>query len=120
MYIRLSTGSKNAAVLPEPERRTQEDIKYTTFIHNIAKVTLKWCLTCLCTRHQVSFGFDDRDGIFLDWSGARVAGQTDVSHDNLTHIYVMELHHKSHVKIHIFHRWCIQHEPLDRFSSIDG
>ena len=48
--------------------------------------------TCLCTGHEVSLWLDNRNGIFLDrgWSG--VATQSDVTHDNLTHVHVLELH----------------------------
>lgn len=48
--------------------------------------------TCLCTGHEVSFGFDDGDGILLDRSRSGVPTQSDVSHDNLTQVNILELH----------------------------
>ena len=32
-------------------------------------------LTSLCTSHQISFGYDDGNGIFLNWGRLHVIGQ---------------------------------------------
>lgn len=50
--------------------------------------------TCLGAGHQVSFGLDDGDSIFLNRGGASVATQVDVPHDNLPQFHIMELKNK--------------------------
>lgn len=47
--------------------------------------------TCLCAGHEVSLWLDNRDGIFLDRGRSGVATQTNVTHDDLTHVHILEL-----------------------------
>lgn len=49
-------------------------------------------LTSLGASHQVSLGLDDGDSMLLDRGGTSVATQGDITHDNLPHVYIMELH----------------------------
>lgn len=50
--------------------------------------------TCLCAGHEVSLWLDNRDGIFLDRGRSGVATQTNVTHDDLTHVHILELFSK--------------------------
>lgn len=47
--------------------------------------------TCLCTGHEVSLGLHYRNGVFLDRGWPGVAAQSDVAHDDLSHVHILEL-----------------------------
>lgn len=48
-------------------------------------------VTSLCAGHQVPLGLHYRNGIFLHRSWSGVAGQSNVAHDNLPHVHILEL-----------------------------
>lgn len=56
------------------------------------------CPTCLCAGHEVSLSLDNWNGIFLDRGRSGVATQSDVTHDDLTHVHILELHSTHTVK----------------------
>lgn len=52
---------------------------------------LSTTLTSLGASHQVSLGLNDGDSMLLDRGGTSVATQGDITHDDLPHVYIMEL-----------------------------
>ena len=59
------------------------------------------CVTCLSACHEVSLGLDYRNGIFLNRSWSGVATQSDVAHDDLTHVHILELLDCKHTQKHL-------------------
>lgn len=62
------------------------------YIRNDSAVWLRWhTLTCLRAGHEVSLGLDNRNGVFLDRGRSGVATQSNVAHDDLAQVHVLEL-----------------------------
>lgn len=89
-YIWLRMGKRNAAVFPEPKRtRPTHQMDIERSVQSLIYCCV--CHTSLCAGHQVSFGLDDGNGIFLDRGRPSVTTQRDVTHNNLPHVHVLEL-----------------------------